>query len=209
MHVSRARLCKRKSLKTLNKIVSATTDHFLKNHPISFSVIPWCSPLSLRALIYSEPFYPDYILDNKSGVIKKDRNSRTKTVRSRIDDLWTHVQERRKDFESKPDTGLLPKSVTRHIHKFVNYVVKGFIGTIIILLTLPMAMAISSTLSIFLALMSPAFVWIGSALFHLICFLFFDIEGNDPIGKKNIFHVSVLPTFNNIFFSQLLSFGTL
>ena len=146
-------------------------------------MIPWCSPLSLRALIYSEPFYPDYILDNKSGVIKKDRNSRTKTVRSRIDDLWTHVQERRKDFESKPDTGLLPKSVTRHIHKFVNYVVKGFIGTIIILLTLPMAMAISSTLSIFLALMSPAFVWIGSALFHLICFLFFDIEGNDPIGK--------------------------
>ena len=39
-----------------------------------FSVIPWCSPFSFRALLNTEPFYPDYVLDTKSGVIKKDRN---------------------------------------------------------------------------------------------------------------------------------------
>ena len=61
-------------------------------------------------------------------MIKKDRNSRTKTVKSRIEDLWNHVRQKRKDFEAKPDTGLLPKNVTRHIHRFVNYILKGFIG---------------------------------------------------------------------------------
>ena len=87
--------------------------------------IPWCSSLSFRALFYSDPFYPNYILDQKTGLLKKDRNSRTHTVLSRIQTLWRHISESRKSFESKPDTGLISKDVTRHIHRFVNYVIKG------------------------------------------------------------------------------------
>ena len=154
-----------------------------------FSVIPWCSPFSFRALLNTEPFYPNYVLDTKSGVIKKDRNSRTKTIKSKIDSLWNHVRQKRKDFESQPDTGLLPKTASRHIHRFVNYFLKGFIGTLIILLVLPITMVLVSTGSFFLAMTSPIFVWIGSALFHFLCFLFFDIEGDSPIiavGKSRM-----------------------
>ena len=42
-------------------------------------------------------------------------------------------------------------------------------------------MVLVSTGSIFLAMTSPIYVWIGSALFHFLCFLFFDIEGDSPI----------------------------
>ena len=50
-------------------------------------------------------------------------------------------------------------------------------------------MVLVSTGSIFLAMTSPIYVWIGSALFHFLCFLFFDIEGDSPIiavGKSRM-----------------------
>ena len=87
-------------------------------------MIPWCSALSLRALFYTEPFYPNYVLDQKTGILQKDRRSETWTVISRIDSLWNHISQKRKDFESKPDTGLMSKDVVRVIHKFVQYVLK-------------------------------------------------------------------------------------
>ena len=120
--------------------------------------------------------------------------SRTKTIKSKIDSLWNHVRQKRKDFESQPDTGLLPKTASRHIHRIVNYFLKGFIGTLIILLVLPITMVLVSTGSLFLAMASPIFVWIGSALFHFLCFLFFDIEGDSPIiavGKSQIIRVFI------------------
>ena len=87
-------------------------------------MIPWCSALSLRALFYTEPFYPNYVLDQKTGILQKDRRSETWTVISRIDSLWNHISQKRKDFESKPDTGLMSKDVVRVVHKFVQYVLK-------------------------------------------------------------------------------------
>ena len=41
-------------------------------------------------------------------------------------------------------------------------------------------MVFVSTLSIVLAVTSPIYVWGGSAMFHFLCFLFFDIEGEIP-----------------------------
>ena len=142
-------------------------------------VIPWCSGLSLRALWYTHPFYPEYVLDRKTGVIRRDRNSKTHTVLSRITTLWTHIAESRKDFETKPDTGLISKDITRHIHKFVNYVIKGFGGTALILAFLPISMVLVSSFSLCLALLSPIYIWVGSAALHFLAFLFCDFEGQD------------------------------
>ena len=55
-------------------------------------------------------------------------------------------------------------------------------------------MVLVSTGSIFLAMTSPIYVWIGSALFHFLCFLFFDIEGDSPIiavGKSRFIRVFI------------------
>ena len=139
-------------------------------------VVPWCTPFSLRALLYSEPFYPQYILDTKTGIIKKDRRSKTHTVMSRIHVLWNHIAQARKDFESKPDTGLLSKDISRHFHRFVNYILKGCGGTALIVLCFPMIMILVSLLSLFLAFWSPVIVWAGSALIHVLGFLFYDFE---------------------------------
>ena len=145
-------------------------------------VLPWCTPFSLRALLYSEPFYPQYILDRKTGVIKKDRKSKTHTVLSRINVLWSHIAQARKDFESKPDTGLLSKDISRHFHRFVNYILKGACGTALILLCLPPIMILVSLGSIFLALWTPLLIWGGSAFIHALAFFFYDIE---CMGTKN------------------------
>merc|ERR1712018_883796 len=105
--------------------------------------------MSLRALFYTEPFYPDFILGSKTGILKPDRASKTHTVISRIDTLWKHIEQKRKDFESKPDTGILSKDISRHFHRFKNNFLKGVGGTALIILCLPAAMAIVSALSIF------------------------------------------------------------
>ena len=63
-------------------------------------------------------------MDQKTGILQKDRRSETWTVISRIDSLWNHISQKRKDFESKPDTGLMSKDVVRVVHKFVQYVLK-------------------------------------------------------------------------------------
>jgi hypothetical protein len=145
-------------------------------------VIPWCTPFSLRALGYIEPFYPQWILDTKNGTIKKDRNSKTQTIMSRINSLWNHVRESRKKFESKPDTGLLSKSLTRQIHRFVNYFLKGFFGTAFIVTCLPLSMFLISTLSLVLALTAPIYIWVGSAIIHFLAFLFCDFEGDSKMA---------------------------
>ena len=150
-------------------------------------VLPWCTPFSLRALFYAEPFYPQYVLDPKTGVIRKDRASKTKTVRSRINDLWSHIAQSRKDFESKPDTGLLSKDISRHFHRFVNYILKGCCGTALILLCYPVLMILCSFGSLFLAVWTPIFIWVGSAFIHVLGFLFFDFESAEGGHEDNCF----------------------
>ncbi len=139
-------------------------------------VIPWCSPLSFRALFYTEPFYPQHVLNKLDGTIVISRESETQTVISRLTSLWNHIREKRKEFENTPDTGLLSKSMTRHFHRFVHYVLKGLFGSLFIVIALPLLMAFVSTFSIILALLSPIYIWIGSAIVHLVGFLFYDFE---------------------------------
>ena len=46
-------------------------------------IIPWCSSLSLRALLYPEAFFPDYEVPSpKSNIIKSSKTNATKTSSS-------------------------------------------------------------------------------------------------------------------------------
>lgn len=141
-------------------------------------VIPWCSPLSLRALFTKDAFCPTYEVDKGDGSLKRSPSSKTHTVISRLDSLWSHIREARKEFEASPDTGLLSKSMTRYLHCFVNYFVKGFLTSVAITLLLPIAILVCSSLSIILAITAPLYVWIGSAIGHLLAFLFWDFDGH-------------------------------
>ena len=80
-------------------------------------VVPWCSPVSFRALFSVHPFLPDYEVSQLNGSLHKKPSSLTQTLVSRLKNLWRHISKRRTDFEAMPDRSLLGKSVLRHINR--------------------------------------------------------------------------------------------
>eukprot|EP00092_Neocalanus_flemingeri_P037052 GFUD01040338.1.p1 GENE.GFUD01040338.1~~GFUD01040338.1.p1 ORF type:complete len:1135 (+),score=193.14 GFUD01040338.1:117-3521(+) len=135
-------------------------------------VVPFCSGLSFRSLFCLEEFYPDYKLSQKNGALYKDPESRTETLASRLKILWKHVADKRKEFEAMPDRGLLGKSVSRHINRFNNYFLKGFFGSLMIILFFPICCLAVSSLSIMFALIGP-FLIPPFALFGLLMSVLF------------------------------------
>merc|ERR1719370_1799194 len=115
-------------------------------------VIPLCSKFSLRALFSPKEFYlADF--NSSSGSITYTSH-RTRTLFSRLSDLWHHISKYRRQFESGPDTGVLGKSCSRPINVFWNYVVKGFFGSLILLIFFPLLCLITSLTSLILGLMA-------------------------------------------------------
>lgn len=104
------------------------------------------------------------------------------SVISRVRALWRHVREARAAFEGSPDTGLFSKSVTRCLHIFVNYVLKGALGTAFLSLVLPPLIVACSFVSLLLALTSPVTVWGCSAVLHVLGCLFYDFEVGAPLN---------------------------
>ncbi len=104
------------------------------------------------------------------------------TIASRLGSLWSHISESRKSFESTPDTGLLPKSATRALNRFYNYVVKGLCGTILIGAAFPVGMVAASTTSLVLALTAPVWVVGVSLAGHLAAVFIADIDGPSCTG---------------------------
>ena len=115
-------------------------------------IIPWCSSLSLRALLYPEAFFPDYEVSQLNGSLHKKPSSLTQTLASRLSDLWRHISKSRTDFEARPDRGLLGKSVLRHLNRFTNYVLKGVFGSLLISAVFPLLCLLVSGGSLLLAI---------------------------------------------------------
>ncbi|KAG8229642.1 hypothetical protein J437_LFUL015593 [Ladona fulva] len=116
-------------------------------------VIPWCSPVSLRALFQTEPFMPDLELSQVNGTLFPRKSSLTPTLCSRLLSLWRHISKSRTHFETKPDTGFIGKGFTRHVNRVWNYMFKGLIGTLTIMVVFPLLMpVVTFTLHLFMAL---------------------------------------------------------
>lgn len=144
-------------------------------------VLPWCSPFSLRALFYLNPFLPDYEVSQLNGSLHKKPSSITQTLASRITDLWRHISKSRTDFEAKPDRGLLGKSVLRHVNRFTNYVLKGVFGSLLICTLFPLLCLFVSYGSLCLALSGPVLVPAFSLAFHIVSLVIFDLETHRPL----------------------------
>lgn len=70
-------------------------------------LVPWCSPIGLRALCCVKPFMPDLELSQVNGTLFPRKTSITQTMASRLIELWRHISKSRTHFESEPDTGKL------------------------------------------------------------------------------------------------------
>lgn len=88
-------------------------------------LVPWCSPLSLRALFCVKPFMPDLELSQVNGTLFPRKTSITQTMASRLIELWRHISKSRTRFETEPDTGkfshiFLIKIPSKYVFKLIS-----------------------------------------------------------------------------------------
>lgn len=147
-------------------------------------VIPWCSPIGLRALFCVDPFMPDLELSQVNGTLFPRKSSLTPTLCSRLLALWRHISKSRTHFETKPDTGFIGKGMTRHINRLWNYIVKGLLGTLGIILVFPLVCLLISCGS--LAITVTAIFWMPVVTLglHVFMALIYDLDSPDPSRNR-------------------------
>ncbi|XP_046659884.1 uncharacterized protein LOC124353884 isoform X2 [Homalodisca vitripennis] len=146
-------------------------------------VIPWCSPVSLRALLCLAPFTPDLELSQVNGTLFPRKSSLTPSLASRLLSLWRHISKSRTHFETKPDTGFIGKGLTRQVNRVWNYGCKGLLGTLALVVVFPLICLSVSLLSLFIAI--TAFIWMPMVVLclHLGMILFWDLDC--PVSSRS------------------------
>ncbi|BFF89813.1 uncharacterized protein DMAD_08482 [Drosophila madeirensis] len=165
-------------------------------------LVPWCSPLGLRALCYVKPFMPDLELSQINGTLFPRKTSITQTMASRLIELWRHISKSRTHFETEPDTGFIGKGLTRNLNRTWNYFVKGFLGTIVILFAFPLICLATSLLSIGLALTAPLWIPVFVLLLHIYMILIYDLDA--PDNTKNRYCILLEAIVWNLLIQGLL-----
>ncbi|EEB13018.1 conserved hypothetical protein [Pediculus humanus corporis] len=147
-------------------------------------VIPWCSPVSFRALFSVEPFMPDLELSQVNGTLFPKKSSVTPTLCSRLSSLWRHISKSRTHFETKPDTGFIGKGMTRHLNRIWNYIIKGFFGTLAWATLFPIICIVISGVSIVIALSAVLWMPMFTLFLHLFMAVLYDLDNPDPSKNK-------------------------
>ncbi|KAH8278955.1 hypothetical protein KR018_011774 [Drosophila ironensis] len=185
-------------------------------------LVPWCSPLGLRALCSVKPFMPDLELSQINGTLFPRKTSITQTMASRLIELWRHISKSRTHFETEPDTGniffawpkaisygflcvltgFIGKGLTRNLNRTWNYFVKGFLGTVIILFAFPLICLATSFLSIGLAITAPLWIPVFVLLLHIYMILVYDLDA--PDNSKNRYCILLEALIWNLLIQGLL-----
>ncbi|KAB0793481.1 hypothetical protein PPYR_13101 [Photinus pyralis] len=150
-------------------------------------ILPWCSPIGLRALFCIEPFMPDLELSQVNGTLFPRKSSLTETLTSRLITLWRHISKSRTYFETKPDTGFIGKGFTRHMNRIWNYFIKGLFGTIVLIVILPIVCIVTIVSSMFIAATAVAWMPALTLIIQLTNALIYDLDSPEP--KRNRFFV--------------------
>ncbi|XP_058821698.1 uncharacterized protein LOC131683602 isoform X2 [Topomyia yanbarensis] len=147
-------------------------------------IVPWCSPLGLRALFCIKPFMADLELSQVNGTLFPRKTSITQTMCSRLVELWRHISKARTHFETEPDTGFVGKGMTRHLNRLYNYFVKGFLGSLLILTMFPLLCVSVSISSIAFAIAAPLWMPFITVTLHLYMMLVYDLDCPDE-SRRN------------------------
>ncbi|XP_017770930.1 PREDICTED: uncharacterized protein LOC108558515 isoform X2 [Nicrophorus vespilloides] len=150
-------------------------------------LIPWCTPIGVRALFCMEPFMPDLELSQVNGTLFPRKSSLTSTLCSRLISLWRHISKSRTHFETKPDTGFIGKGLTRHTNRVWNYFFKGLFGTLGLVLVFPIVAILVTLNCLFIAM--TAMLWMPVLTLGVQIFngLIYDLDS--PELRRNRFFV--------------------
>lgn len=150
-------------------------------------VLPWCSPVGLRALFSPEPFMPDLELSQINGTLFPRKSSLTSTLCSRLITLWRHISKSRTHFETKPDTGFIGKGLTRHLNRIWNYFFKGLFGTLVLVVVFPACCCAVILASVLVALTAAIWMPLLTLAVQVTNALVYDLDS--PEQKRNRFFV--------------------
>lgn len=165
-------------------------------------VLPWCSPVGLRALFSIDPFMPDLELSQVNGTLFPRKSSLTLTLCSRLLTLWRHISKSRTHFETEPDTGFIGKGFTRHVNRLWNYLVKGLFGTLAIVLGFPVMCLLITTLSLGVAVTAVAWMPVLTLIVQVSNAVIYDLDS--PEATRNRFLVMFEALLWNIGFQGCL-----
>ena len=143
-------------------------------------LVPWCSPIGLRALVANQPFYADLELSQVNGTLCPRRSAYTPTLNSRLASLWRHISKSRTEFETKPDTGFMGKGLTRQLNRAWNYGFKGLLCSLMFLLIFPVICILCSAGGICLALSAPVWAPVFALIYQVCIILVWDVDNPDP-----------------------------
>ena len=143
-------------------------------------------PLSLSALLLWYKYPTEYSLDYKTGNVYASRFGSTYVTI--VHSLWQNIAKRRLNFERQPDSGLLPKNMTRFFNRFYLYVIYGCFGTLLFSIFFPLLCVIVILVGIVLLITYPIWYILVSLFIILIRTLIYDWEYEDgternPKGK--------------------------
>lgn len=147
-------------------------------------IVPWCSPLGLRALLCVKPFMADLELSQVNGTLFPRKTSITQTMCSRLVELWRHISKARTHFETEPDTGFIGKGMTRHLNRLYNYFIKGFLGSLLIMTLFPLLCISVSISSIAFAIAAPLWMPFITVTLHVYMMMVYDLDCPDE-SRRN------------------------
>jgi len=139
----------------------------------------WSGPLSIRALFKSEPFYPDMMVDQSTGVLVASRHPEILTFPYRISALWKSAKESRDSFEATPDSGFIGKSVSRIFNIIWNWFFKALIGSFLVILGQPLLTFLNLIVTLILILTSIVWVPMGIYLHSLFCIFIYNYDAHN------------------------------
>ena len=109
-----------------------------------------------------------------------------KTLRSRVSSLWRNVHESVASFEQEADTGLVPKHLTRWIHRAWNYAFRGVLGTTLLAVCSLLVCLTLSTLSLLVGCFTPLWMPLVALLAMLGTTLVYDLDSPEQ-GRNKYF----------------------
>ncbi|KAG7203922.1 hypothetical protein KM043_016942 [Ampulex compressa] len=146
--------------------------------------VPWCSPVSIRALLLVQPFNPDLELSQLNGTLFPRKSSQMPTLCSRLIALWRHISKSRTHFETEPDTGFIGKGMTRHLNRLWNYGAKGLLGTLVILFVFPVVCILATFGSFIIALTAVMWMPLVTLTLHAFMGLIMDLDSPEPSRNR-------------------------
>ena len=170
-------------------------------------------PFSLSGLFLCYEHATEYSIDVNTGNIYVTR--RGKTLVTRLVSLWKSIEERRREFESRPDTGFLSKNVTRVLNWCYYNIVWGVLGSIAFSFVFIIICSFVITLGLVLTVTLPIWFLVLRVFLLLVRWLFYDWEYKDPTGSNSrgyimpLFYLIVYKLFIRVFLQFMYALGVI